>query len=163
MTDAAVPTTPPLTARLVVLLALAAVVVPLVTVVSWLIGVVLAPPSGELAGFGPYFCRRGNCVGQPDAVIASSVGALASMIPYSVGVAAAGFLLALLTRRRGWITIPSILWYVLVLMVSVNTAAYTITGGAQVPGSILIAVLAIGVPIAVVALGRAAVGGPKAV
>ncbi|MCO7256647.1 hypothetical protein KSI86_21140, partial [Dickeya oryzae] len=75
--------------------------------------------------------------------------------PYSVAVGAAGFLIALLTRRRGWITVPSILWYVLVLMVSVNTAAYTITGGAQLPGSIIIGVLAIGIPIAVVALGRA--------
>lgn len=155
------PAKPPLTGRTIGLLAAAALVIPLVTVVSWLIGVAGAGPSGELAGFGPYFCRRGNCIGQPDAVIDSSVIALVQMIPLTFGVAAAGFLIALLTRRRGWLTIPSILWYVFVLMVSVNTAAYTVTGGAQVVGTIIIGVFAIGIPLAVVALGRAALGGRR--
>jgi hypothetical protein len=167
MTDQPPPPAPPaktprpaLTGRAVGLLALAAVIVPLVVVLCWVVGVLTAGPGGELAGFGPYFCRHGHCVGEANAVIRSSVNALLGMIPLAVAVGGVGFVIAVLARRRGFVTVLSILGYLIVLMVSVNTAAYSISGGNQIVGTIIIGVFAIGVPIGVVLLARAAISKP---
>lgn len=161
MTDAPAPAKPPLTGRTITLLALAALLIPVVATLCWLVGTVGAGPNGELAGFGPYFCRRGHCIGQPDAVVRSSVNALLQAIPLTLIPAVPGFVIALLTRRRGWLTIPSNIFWVIVVMVSVNTAAYTLTGGTQLFGVIILGVVGIGIPLAVVALARAALGGPR--
>ena len=151
---------PALTGRAVGLLALAAAIVPLVVVLCWVVGILTAGPGGELASFGPYFCRRGHCVGSADAVVRSSVNALLGMIPLAVAVGGVGFVIAVLARRRGFVTVLSILGYLIVLLVSVNTAAYSISGGNQIIGTVIIGVFAIGVPIGVVALARVALPKP---
>jgi hypothetical protein len=163
MTEPSLATTPPtraprraLTRRTVGLLALAALIVPVVAALCWVVGILTAGPGGELSSFAPYFCRRGNCIGDADAVLRSSVRALLETIPLVVAVCGVGFVIALLTRRRGFLTIPAILSYLIVLIVSVNTAAYSISGGNQIFGTVIIGVFAIGVPIGVVALGRLA-------
>lgn len=147
---------PQLTIRLVLLLVAIAVLMPAVTALGSWVATLYAGPDGLLQTYQLRLCRRGNCIGSSMQHGPSEVATAGAALGLPWMVAAVGLGLALLLRRRGWLTVPLTIMHVPFALTMWNQIAYAMAGGAWWGQLILLAFL-LGLPLAMLGIGELAI------
>lgn len=147
---------PRLTLRVVLLLVAIAVLMPAVTALGFWVATLYAGPDGLLQTYQLRLCRRGSCLGDGLQRGPSEVATAGAMLGLPWLVAAVGLGLALLLRRRGWLTVPLTIVHVLFALTMWNQIAYALAGGAWW-GQIILVALLLGLPLAMLGIGELAI------
>lgn len=147
---------PQLTIRVVLLRVAIAVLMPAVTALGYWVATLYAGPDGLLQTYQLRLCRRGNCLGSGVQQGPSEVATAGAILGLPWMVAAVGLGLALLLRRRGWLTVPLTIVHVPFALTMWNQIASAMAGGAWWGQLILLAFL-LGLPLAMLGIGELAI------
>lgn len=147
---------PQLTRKVVLLLVAIAVLTPAVTALGFAVATLYAGPDGLLQTYQFRLCRRGNCLGDGIQRGPSEVATAGAMLWLPWVVAAVGLGLALLLRRRGWLTVPLTILHVLFALTMWNQIVYAMAGGAWW-GQLLLLAVVLALPLGMVLLGELAI------
>lgn len=147
---------PQLTLKVVLLFLAIAVLMPAVTALGYWIATLYAGPDGLLQTYQFRLCRRGNCLGSGIQAGPSEVVNAGAILALPWMVAAVGVGLALLLRRRGWMTVPLTIVHALFALTMWNQIAYAMAAGAWW-GQIILLVFVLGLPLAMMRLGELAI------